>query len=142
MARDVRTHLLDGDSPKNPMVRRHLDKKEFGKRLYSLMRERGWSQSDLARESDIPRDAISRYIRAASLPEPKNLEKLAVALRMSPNDLLPNYALVEVELADDPPLEIKVSPGDPSMAWIRINRMVKTSSIPAILQAIEAAEND
>lgn len=143
MASNRRTHLIDsGATERNPMVRRHLSKQEFGEKLYKLMLSKGWSQSDLAREADLPRDSISRYIRKVSMPEPGNLVKLADVFNMKPEDLLPNYAEVEIELASDAPLEIKVSSADPAMAWIRINRMIKVSALPGILAALEAAEND
>lgn len=142
MANNIRTHMMDSASERSPMVRKHLTKQEFGKKLYRLMAKQGWSQSDLAREAALPRDAISRYIREVSMPEPKNLVKLAEVFKMKPEDLLPNYAEVEIELASDSPLEIKVSTGDPSMAWLRINRMIKVSHLPKILAALEAAEND
>ncbi len=119
----------------------HKRKQEFGERLYKSMLAKGWSQSDLAREADIPRDAISRYIRKVSLPEQKNLLRLAQALGVEPDALLPDYEDVKVELADDPPLEIKTSSGDPTMAWIRINRLVKVSMLPKILLVLEEAEN-
>ena len=144
MAKTTRTHLMDGGgtaAERNPMVRRHLSKKEFADNLHKLLLRRGWKQADLARATGIPRDAVSRYIREMSLPEPSNLVKMADAFGMKPEDLLPNYAEVEIELATDSPLEIKTSSADPTMAWIRINRMIKVSALPGILAALEAAEN-
>lgn len=105
------------------MAPKMLTKQEFGRRLYQLMISKGWRQSELARRADIQRDSVSTYVRGVTWPSQINLEKLAKALNVQPNDLLPNgYGMAVAE--DEPDFEMKVSPGDTSMAWLKINRMV------------------
>jgi transcriptional regulator with XRE-family HTH domain len=108
MAKNPRTHLL-ADSPTDPALRpKHLTKQEFGKRLYKLMISKGWHQSELARRAGVARDSVSTYVRGVSLPDPGNLEKLAVALGVDAVDLLPNH--VEAAIDNDvPSLEMKIS---------------------------------
>jgi transcriptional regulator with XRE-family HTH domain len=124
MARNERTHVFnDAKKEETPMAPKMLTKQEFGRRLYQLMIAKGWRQSDLARRADIQRDSVSTYVRGVTWPSQINLEKLAKALDVEPNDLLPNGFGMAVA-QDEPDFELKVSPGDPTMAWLRINRMV------------------
>jgi transcriptional regulator with XRE-family HTH domain len=116
-------------------------KKEFGRRVYTLMLQRGWTQSELAKEAGLTRDAISRYTRHVSIPEPHALLKLANALGVDREALLPDYEGVTKDVASETPLRIEAVRSDPSMAWITINRMVKMSAIPKILAVLEEAEN-
>jgi hypothetical protein len=55
---------------------------------------------------------------------------------MKPETLLPNYTESAIE-RDNPELEFRVSPGDPSKAWLRINRLVHTSTAIKILALLE-----
>lgn len=137
MARTTRTHLPPTKQSKSPLIPKHLAKEEFARRLYKLMLDRGWRQADLARAAGLPRNAISVYLRGASLPTPSNLEKLAKALEMKPDTLLPNYTESAIE-RDNPEIDFRVSPGDPTKAWLRINRLVHTSTAVKILAMLEA----
>lgn len=137
MARTTRTHLPSAKHSKSPLIPKHLAKEEFARRLYKLMLDKGWRQADLARACGLPRNAISIYMRGVSLPTPGNLEKLAEAFGMKPETLLPNYIESAIE-RDNPELEMRVSPGDPAKAWLRINRLVRTSTAIKILALLEA----
>lgn len=136
MANNVRTFI--GDAPTDQSLRpKHLTKQEFGRRLSRLMLAKGWHQSELARRAGIARDSVSTYIRGVSLPEPGNLELLARALGVEPIDLLPNH--VEAAIDNDiPSLEMKVSSSDPRVAWLRINRLVSTSTCVKIVELLGA----
>jgi transcriptional regulator with XRE-family HTH domain len=139
MPRKTRTHVLAPDSPpERSLVPKHLTKQEFGKRLYRLMLGKGWNQSELARRADLPRDSISVYIRGRSLPTASSLRKLADALGVAPEELLPNH--IEGAIDDDnPSFELKVSPNAPMVAWLRINRLVST---PVALKVAELVNAD
>lgn len=136
MAKNVRTHI--GDSQTDPDLRpKHLTKQEFGKRLYKLMVAKGWHQSELARRADIARDSISTYVRGVSLPEPDNLDRLAKALDVDPVSLLPNH--IEAAIDNDiPSMEIKVSSSDPTVAWLRVNRLVSTATCLKVVELLGA----
>lgn len=137
MAKNIKTHLPPNKSAaKSPLIPRHLAKDEFGRRLYKLMIERGWRQADLARHAGLPRNAISVYLRGASLPNPDSLKALAKAFNMEPDVLLPNYTESAIE-RDNPELEFRVSPADPKKAWLRVNRLVHTSTAVKIMALLE-----
>lgn len=140
MARSNRTHV-GPDSLPTTLTPKHLTKQEFGKRLYDLMLARGWNQSELARQADLPRDSISVYLRGKSLPTPKSLMGLSKALGLSPEDLLPN--MMEGAIDNDfPAFEMKISPNAPQMAWVRINRAMPTPIALKIAGLIGEADND
>jgi transcriptional regulator with XRE-family HTH domain len=116
---------------------KQITKQEFGKRLYQLMLSRGWNQSELARQADLPRDSISTYVRGVAFPTPKSLKALAGALGVPMTEVLPNA----IEPADDdelPSFEMKVPPSAPNTAWLRVNRLVSLSTATKIAQLIES----
>lgn len=91
---------------------------EFGRRLQSAMIAKGWSQSELARRADalLPeaspgqkqgndfrRDLVSHYITGKHIPSPTNLDALAKALEIEPEDLLPQAG---VPGGEDPPFSM------------------------------------
>ena len=139
MARSPRTHLPPGSTLKSPLIPKHLAKDEFARRLYKLMMEKGWRQADLARHAGLPRNAISVYLRGASLPNPDSLKSLAKAFAMDPNVLLPNYTESAID-RDNPEIEFRVSPADPKSAWLRINRLVPTALAIKIMSLIDAED--
>jgi transcriptional regulator with XRE-family HTH domain len=139
MVRTNRTHVTDSmsEDSRSGMVPKHLAKQDFAKRLYRLMLKRGWNQSELARRADLPRDSVSTYIRAKVMPTPQSTERLAAALGVAPEELLPNHVESAIE-EDTPSLEMKVSVNAPSKAWLRVNRLVSLSTAARVIDLIEA----
>ncbi|MGH8561273.1 MAG: helix-turn-helix domain-containing protein, partial [Nevskiales bacterium] len=97
MARNAKTHLPPNslfpeteEVAPTSLSSKQQTRYEFGRRLLNLCLQKGWNQSDLARASELGRDAISTYVRGRSFPDPKNLRKLADALGVAMDDLLPN----------------------------------------------------
>jgi transcriptional regulator with XRE-family HTH domain len=119
--KNIRTHIGPGPDENRPLPK-HLTKKEFGRRVYAEM----------------PRDAISTYVRGISLPSPRSLAKLATALGVNADDLLPNYVEAAID-HDNPSLDLKVSPNRPNEAWLRIDQRV---SLPTALKITELLQND
>lgn len=140
MARTTRTHIPDNLSGGARLAPKHLTKTEFAKRLYSLMLGKGWRQSDFARRAGLPRDSISSYMRATRLPTPSSLKKMATALGVKPEELLPNHVESAID-ADTPAFEMKVSPNAPGFAWLRINRMATTSTCVKIAELLQADDD-
>lgn len=137
MARKVRTHLTDtSKAPQQELLPKHLTKQEFGKRLYRMMLNKGWTQSELSRQAGLPRDSISVYVRGRSLPTPLNAEKLARAFGVSVRDILPN--LVESAIDEDQPaFEMRASVNAPSVVWLRINRAVSLSTAVKVAELLQ-----
>lgn len=128
--------MVDDSFAARRMVRKHLTREQFGERLFNLAVDRGWSQAELARQSGLTRNSISNYMRGNYLPDAASLKALATAFKMKPEDLLPNVVETEYKLRSDPPLQITTG-ADPSTSWVKINRLVKTSELPALLALLE-----
>lgn len=138
MAKRIRTHLA-GKSEQHRLAPKHLTLQEFGRRVYNLMLKKGWRQSDLARESGLPRDSISTYVRGVVRPTDDSLKKVAKALGVQPEDLLPNIIEDAID-QDNPSVEMKISNSDPTKAWLRLNRLVQTSTAVKIIEMIHAED--
>lgn len=123
MAERLSGRSLVGDTADVDLSVRSIRKVEFAKRLFALMNEKNWNQSDLSRAADMGRDSISQYIRANNIPSPKNLRKLADALGVEPVELYPNYEAAAVE-EEIPSLSFRQMPGDEAHMWVRINKKV------------------
>ena len=61
---------------------------EFGKRLYRLRREKGYTQIQLAEAIESTQRAISHYETVAEFPPPAVIIDLAKALQVSADELL------------------------------------------------------
>lgn len=142
MARNSRFHVgPDNITSDNTLTPKHLSKQEFGRRLYGLINDRGWSQSDCARHAGLPRDSISSYVNGKSFPTPRSLKLLADVFGLQPHDLLPNAAENAID-RDFPAFELKISATAPNMAWVRINRAMPTQLAMKIAALIGEAGPD
>lgn len=133
MPRSVRTHLAGEGAG---LVPQHLTKQQFGQRLARLMLAKRWNQSELARQAGLPRDSISTYVRGRSLPTPVSLHKMAAALGVRPEELLPNQTEAAVD-ADTPSVELRVSTSQPNAAWLRVNRLVSLETAVEVARLLE-----
>lgn len=136
MAKSTRTHI-GGDPTDGALAPVHLTKEQFGRRLYNLMISKGWRQSELARRAGLTRDAISTYVNGRSLPSPQNAKKLADALEVPVENLLPN--IVEGAISQGrADFEFKTIASDPTRAWIKIDRSVSLATAVKIAELIQA----
>ena len=136
MVRSERTYV-PADNAVTETTAKYLTKQQFAKRLYQLMLGKGWRQSELARRASLPRDSVSVYIRGKSLPTSRNLQKLAQALGVTTEELLPNYTEHAMD-EDHPAFEMRVSSSRPNKAWLRINRLVSLSTATTIAKLLES----
>ncbi len=138
MARKSRAALepavIDADG--GYLAPRALTRQEFGRRLFKLINDRGWNQSDLAREAGIGRDSISTYVNGHTFPTPKNLRAMSEALGVEPHDLLPNEIMSAFD-DEHPAIELKQAAGHPGKAWLRVNRMMSFGTAARIVALIE-----
>jgi transcriptional regulator with XRE-family HTH domain len=139
MAQKARHHLPPAIDTAD-MAPKELTKQEFGRRLMALMLDKGWNQSELARAAELGRDAISTYIRGVSFPEPKNLRKLANALDVQADQLLPNVVVRAMDSDANPMLEIKQAQGHPDKVWLRVNRMTSFTTAGRIFSILQEDE--
>lgn len=126
-----------------------VSKQEFGRRLQHYMLQRGWKQSDLARAAfgsitnpegykvAKNRELISQFVGGKSFPSPLTLHKIAGALNVKPEDLMPQIKHQAIEGDSDPEIDFKVAQGRGDEGLLRINRIVsldKFARIVAILK--------
>lgn len=116
-------------------------KKEFAARLNRLMIERGWNQSEVARQAALHmpdgkfgRDSVSGYVRARSLPGPIHLEALSKAFKVPPDELLPSRGMPS---GSDhvPPLDVRDT--GKGKAWLRVNQVVEWEKALKILAILK-----
>ena len=77
-------------SPPRPFLLRdaHFEKPKIGAKLARLRKERGLSQTELARLADIPRSYVSRMENDHLMPGPRIASRLAAAVGVEIVDLL------------------------------------------------------
>lgn len=136
MVRKSRFALPPSDLPEGTLTPKALTKQEFGRRLYALMMARNMNQSDLSRAADMGRDSISTYIAGKKFPTPKSLQKLADALGVEPNELMPNGMLAAMD-EEHPAVELRQASGHPDKAWLRVNRSMSFTTAAKIIAMID-----
>lgn len=148
MANKVRSHLNpavfnkpskvkeEAEAARKILTPKQIAKQEFGNRLYRLMLNKGWSQSELARRADLPRDLISTYVRGRSFPTPQSAQRLSKALGILPEELMPNHVSSAIE-EDNPAFDMKVSPNAPGHAWVKVNQLLRLETAVKIVQLIQ-----
>ena len=107
----------------------------FSRRLWSMLVRKGWTQSELSRQSGISRDSISTYVRGIALPDPINAQKLATAFGITVQELHPASTQVSVE-ESVPSVELKQAVGS-GKAWLRVNKEVSYEVAVKILALLE-----
>lgn len=133
--------MAQSDDMGSSLAPKHLTKQQFGNRLYRLMMAKGWTQSELSRRAELTRDSISTYVNGKSVPTPLNLEKLATALGVKAEELLPNMIESAIE-ADNPAFEMRQSVNTPGKVWLRVNRMVSMANAVKIAEIIQSEDDD
>ncbi len=114
-------------------------RREFGKRLQGAMIDKGWNQSELARRAGVGRDNISAYIRGISMPGPVMLHKIAEALQMKPEEILPSKAMPSIDQVV-PALDVRdIGKG---LAWLRINQAVPWDDAIQIMNILKSDDED
>lgn len=113
-----------------------LTRQEFGRRLNRLMQEKDWNQSDLARAAGIGRDSVSTYVNGKVFPTPLALKKIAAALGVDREALLPNEIMSAFD-DEMPAVELKQATGHPEKAWLRVNRMMSFATAARIITLID-----
>lgn len=116
---------------------REMVRKEFASRLQRVLRQKNWKQIDLARAAKIGRDSVNSYIRGRMLPSADKLEKIAKALRMEVQELMPSHVETLAE-RDNPPLEIRQSSDGSGKVWIKVNQQVTLDQASKIFDVLKA----
>jgi len=112
------------------MTDENTDKDAFGRHVYKLMLAKGLNQSELARLAGLERNRISAYVRGLAFPTGLSLTKLAKALDVDPNELLP-----DARLRDAPPVSAIFS-ADHSKVRITVDTWLPTAIGTEIIKQI------
>ena len=81
----------------------------FSKRLKIAMKERKFTQADLAEATNLDRGAVSRYVRGEFKPKAKNIIKIADALKVNVPWLLGDE---DIPMDIDPAIDYHISDED------------------------------
>lgn len=120
---------------------------EFGRRLQRMMVDKGWNQSELARQASrfmpkgkhFRRDNVSLYVRGLQVPGPVRLSALCKALGTTPQELVPSGAFSSVD-ETAPPLSIKALTN--GQAWLQINQAVSMDVAMRVVAILEQARTE
>lgn len=130
--------------PASEVTPGYLSRSELGKKLYKLMTEKGWNQSDLCRaafgvdpKTGYPRgrDGLSKYIRGITRPHPRTLAKIAAALGVSVDDIMPREMLDRMS-GEIPTFSIQAVPGRAGVVWLQISRTCSAAAAGKILSIL------
>tara|TARA_B100000965_G_scaffold217683_1_gene182219 strand:+ start:1088 stop:1507 length:420 start_codon:yes stop_codon:yes gene_type:complete len=121
------------------LSQRVIRKSEFGKRLFKLMHEKGWNQSDLAKKAEMGRDSISTYIRGKSVPTPGNLDRLALLFDVKPEELYPNYEANSAAL-EEPIFQLKQVNDESNKMWLTINMKIDSEKAIAVMKILNETD--
>lgn len=111
-------------------------KAAFAQRLVAVMRERGWTQSELARRARIGRDNVSGYIRGKNLPGPAILNRLAVALAVGPEELIPVAAHDLPSTTKRNGFTLRHLTDDGNRVWLQVEQTLPWDQAEAILRIL------
>lgn len=108
----------------------------FGEKLYSLRKQRGMTQMELAEKLDISRQAVSRWERGTAEPSTENLVSIGKLFDVSVDALMNENVQLQIESAVQ--IAVKDQESDESTNFYRGNNHVKftTQVIVACLVAI------
>ncbi|QYR20836.1 helix-turn-helix domain-containing protein [Paenibacillus sp. sptzw28] len=76
-------------------------RKSIGRNLRRLLKENRMTQKQLSEATDIPTSTISDYLNAKSLAVPGNIQKMAIALKVSKEKIDPSFGGSEESAAID-----------------------------------------
>lgn len=108
----------------------------FGEKLYSLRKQRGMTQMELAEKLDISRQAVSRWERGTAEPSTENLVSIGKLFDVSVDALMNENVQLQIESAVQ--IAVKDQESDESTNFYRGSNHVKftTQVIVACLVAI------
>lgn len=140
------TPYMSGRAPSSP---EEIARRELSRRLVEIMMKRNLKQADIAagvfgrwpaKKGQAAgfargRDSVSQWVRGRSLPDPRNLQRLADFLGIKPEELIPPSAFVR-QAHENPAVEIRQIAGETGMAWLTVNRACSTMAAAQILDIL------
>jgi len=120
----------------------------FKQRLYQARRDKGWSQSELARRvwGEVEdargymvaknRDRISAYESGRAVPERANLDAIATALGMALPELAPDLVLQKPNTLGTSPAGVHIKMVSGGMTHLRVDVVLPTKVALAVAELI------
>jgi transcriptional regulator with XRE-family HTH domain len=124
-------------------------KRIFAKHLWDALTERGWNQSEFARQAtlhmpidkktgkpkEFTRDQVSKYVRGKTLPYNESLHAMCKALNMEPSELIPGGGSPVAEAQKSVAIEDMGN----GTVWLRVNQPV---SWPVAIKVMELVKGE
>lgn len=135
-ARQERRFSIGPNIDQDDLAPTEFQKQEYARRLYAELHKRDWSQADLARAAGVSGDTISKHLNSKVDPRGLSLNKIARAVGKSADDLFPSHGMRAI--AQSPPsVSFVESPSNPTMVWLKINKLVTRKTGLAVLNLVE-----
>lgn len=126
----------------NTVDPRETLRQSFAQRLTAARVRKRWSQSDLARQAAMHtengtfgRALVSMYERGRQLPNPINLQALALALGIDSDELIPSM----LPKMDEPTPQLETKDLGDGRVWLRINQATTWPVALEILNLLKSA---
>jgi hypothetical protein len=129
-----------------------LELERFARRLHEAIVSRNMSPSDLAAEvwgrtTDSRgynvakgRDRISVYLQGKSVPDPKNLARIAEVLGMKVEELAPDITASTVE-KENPEIAMTAIAGHADKVFLRVNKLVPLELAAKIISMLSESKS-
>lgn len=123
----------------------------FARRLHKLLAEKEMSQSDLARKvwgtKTDPRgyqvarnrDLVSSYLSGKSVPDGKNLRKIAKALGITDTELAPDLTATAMD-QENPEIAMTAIAGHHDRVYLRVNKLVPLGIASQVIQLLSGVK--
>lgn len=142
-ARKPPRRLYHNKPPEEPVSGSPRDvlKLQFARKLQSLAADKGWNQSEIARQAarhmangSFARDNVSNYIRGIVTPSNAHLRALAAAFDVTTDDLLKDSPGAEKNMLN-PPVDMREIEG--GRVWLKINMAVDYSIALQVIKLVK-----
>lgn len=129
-----------------------IEMQHFARKLHDLMVQKGFSQSDLAKQiwgttEDSRgykvakgRDRISQYVRGEAIPEPRNLQSIAKVLNVEVSELAPDLVAATLD-REAPELAMTAVSGHENKVHLQINTLIPFEIAAQIVGLINKAKS-
>lgn len=114
-------------------------REEFARNLHRALQKRGWMQTELGRHAGIARDSISHYMAGRNMPGPVNAKRIADALRVPLDELMP-WISSDPVAGETPVIELKEMPS--GKTFITVNKVVTPDTARQIMNLIRDDETN
>ncbi len=132
---------LEVGSENFPAYTTRSQREDFGRTLQHLCTLRGWTQAELGRRSGLSKQLVSSYWTGRSWPSPLNAGKLAHALGVKREDLIPSQAIGAMTGGGEPKMRTELVPNRPGFMLIELAAILPSKTVSNIITLVTDAAN-